>query len=55
MIDGVSVAKEMNSEDPFENMGAQLLKGSRDQKNQRTLRGDGTDNIHRGFAHANCE
>ena len=26
--DGVTVAKEIELEDPFENMGAQLLKGS---------------------------
>ena len=29
--DGVTVAKEISLEDPFENMGAQLLKGSRHQ------------------------
>jgi len=38
--DGVSVAKEIELEDPFENMGAQLLKEAADKTNDVT--GDGT-------------
>ena len=38
--DGVSVAKEIDLEDPFENMGAQLVKEAADKTNDAT--GDGT-------------
>jgi len=38
--DGVSVAKEIELEDPFENMGAQLIKEAADKTNDVT--GDGT-------------
>jgi len=38
--DGVSVAKEIELEDPFENMGAQLVKEAADKTNDAT--GDGT-------------
>ncbi len=38
--DGVSVAKEIDLEDPFENMGAQLVKEAADKTNDVT--GDGT-------------
>lgn len=38
--DGVSVAKEIELEDPFENMGAQLVKEAADKTNDVT--GDGT-------------
>lgn len=38
--DGVSVAKEIELEDPFENMGAQLIKEAADKTNDLT--GDGT-------------
>jgi len=38
--DGVSVAKEIELEDPFENMGAQLIKEAADKTNDIT--GDGT-------------
>jgi len=38
--DGVSVAKEIELEDPFENMGAQLVKEAADKTNDIT--GDGT-------------
>jgi chaperonin GroEL len=38
--DGVSVAKEIDLEDPFENMGAQLIKEAADKTNDAT--GDGT-------------
>ena len=38
--DGVSVAKEIELEDPFENMGAQLVKEAADKTNDTT--GDGT-------------
>jgi len=38
--DGVSVAKEIELEDPFENMGAQLVKEAADKTNNIT--GDGT-------------
>jgi len=38
--DGVSVAKEIELQDPFENMGAQLLKEAADKTNDVT--GDGT-------------
>jgi len=38
--DGVSVAKEIDLEDPFENMGAQLVKEAADKTNDIT--GDGT-------------
>src|ERR671914_650599 len=38
--DGVSVAKEIELEDPFENMGAQLLKEAASKTND--IAGDGT-------------
>ena len=38
--DGVSIAKEIDLEDPFENMGAQLLKEASKQTNDDA--GDGT-------------
>ena len=38
--DGVSVAKEIELEDPFENMGAQLVKEAANKTNDKT--GDGT-------------
>lgn len=38
--DGVSVAKEIDLEDPFENMGAQLVKQAADKTND--IAGDGT-------------
>src|SRR5512141_2767870 len=38
--DGVSVAKEIELEDPFENMGAQLLKEAAQKTND--IAGDGT-------------
>jgi len=38
--DGVSVAKEIELEDPFENMGAQLIKEAAEKTNDVT--GDGT-------------
>src|SRR5258708_404800 len=38
--DGVSVAKEINLEDPFENMGAQLIKEAAKKTNDQA--GDGT-------------
>ena len=38
--DGVSVAKEIELEDPFENMGAQLLKEAATKTND--IAGDGT-------------
>ena len=38
--DGVSVAKEVELEDPFENMGAQLLKEAATKTND--IAGDGT-------------
>lgn len=38
--DGVSVAKEIKLEDPFENMGAQLVKQAADKTNE--MAGDGT-------------
>src|SRR3989344_5940511 len=38
--DGVSVAKEVELEDPFENMGAQLVKEAASKTND--LAGDGT-------------
>jgi chaperonin GroEL len=38
--DGVSVAKEIDLEDPFENMGAQLVKQAADKTND--VAGDGT-------------
>src|SRR5512141_2824945 len=38
--DGVSVAKEIEREDPFENMGAQLLKEAAQKTND--IAGDGT-------------
>jgi chaperonin GroEL len=38
--DGVSVAKEIELKDPFENMGAQLMKEAADKTNDVT--GDGT-------------
>jgi chaperonin GroEL (HSP60 family) len=38
--DGVSVAKEIELEDPFENMGAQLLKEAATKTNE--IAGDGT-------------
>ena len=39
--DGVSVAKEIELEDPYENMGAQLLKEAATKTND--IAGDGTD------------
>ena len=33
--DGVTIAKEIELEDPFENMGAQLLKEARHQDERR--------------------
>ena len=33
--DGVTIAKEIELEDPFENMGAQLVQGSRHQDQRR--------------------
>src|SRR3989337_4609061 len=38
--DGVTVAKDIDLEDPFENMGAQLVKEAADKTND--LAGDGT-------------
>ena len=38
--DGVTVAKEIELEDPFENMGAQLLKEAASKTND--VAGDGT-------------
>ena len=38
--DGVSVAKEIELKDPFENMGAQLIREAADKTNDAT--GDGT-------------
>ncbi|MCK4588726.1 chaperonin GroEL, partial [Candidatus Woesebacteria bacterium] len=38
--DGVTVAKEIDLEDPFENMGAQLVKEAADKTND--VAGDGT-------------
>src|SRR3990170_5010650 len=38
--DGVTVAKEIELKDPFENMGAQLVKESADKSND--VAGDGT-------------
>ena len=43
--DGVTVAKEIELEDPFENMGAQLLKEAATKTND--IAGDGTNYLNR--------
>ena len=43
--DGVTVAKEIELEDPFENMGAQLLKEAATKTND--IAGDGNHHFHR--------
>lgn len=58
--DGVTIAKEIELEDPFENMGAQLVKEVSIKTND--IAGDGYNNCHtscsgshqRGYEECNC-
>ena len=50
--DGVTVAKEIELEDPFENMGAQLLKEAATKTND--IAGDGTTTS-TVLAHCHCD
>ena len=51
--DGVTVAKEIELPDPFENMGAQLLKEAATKTNdaQRWLQAEAYTDDHRGHGH----
>jgi len=50
--DGVTVAKEIELEDPYENMGAQLLKEAATKTND--IAGDGTRDRHRRSEEPGC-